>query len=772
MNKNRAIKRFKSIFIVFIFVFLIIGLTSFTTKATTVSSDYASYTEVGILAENILDNNIIHKKVTASSTTNSCSNPSGYSTVDSPQQVNMLTVPSSSDIRVVNYTFPSTNGWQRKTLTQFVESFEADNPGWQVIAGVNGDFFDINANNKALPYQTSGTTLSDGDLLRAVERKSVGYTNNGTTSTFIMTDKVTFTEKHQLEIFDDSGNLIAKYDIDKFNEMPIDNEISVYYTYYVNVDDDGDGASDRAELITNTVPVTNSYVFQRPIRCLPQSSSTLFAKGKISYTNQETILQFGQFAIVTSNKEVQTNLDSSASVRVQKDVTGDLAECDQIIGVGSTLMENGEISTNNSDGMRTQRHPRTCIGVKEDGTMMFFVVDGRQQESNMYGMTQDELGVMMKYYGCYSGVNIDGGGSSTFGIRDENGEFIITNSPSDGKLRNNSNALLIVVPTIKLSTSYLTEESINLSYVLDEGMSISNLNILLNGQTIEMTSQEMIVNNLIPETNYVLTYSYDITYRGITRRKTSNLISFTTGKKSPLIEKATFDLNDNVIDLNFKILDEKNLHSFISIEYNRGVIFIDDISLTNQTLQLSSINSFEIELIVDYNVASTPNRNSQKIVQFNWYPNSLNLENYLEAEQTQIKNIINQVNENLVTLTKEEVITKIIEAKAQISLVKVKEVVLEELRILRESKINELNNLISKNEYSKKNKDKIDNILSNAINAINASTDAEEINSLFNNAQSSIKEVRTKNCNSNSIVITSLSIVSLTILFVLLKKKY
>ena len=60
----------------------------------TYTSDYASYTEEEILATNDLGYGVIHNKIKAISTANTCSNPkSGYSLIDSPQQVNMLTVP-------------------------------------------------------------------------------------------------------------------------------------------------------------------------------------------------------------------------------------------------------------------------------------------------------------------------------------------------------------------------------------------------------------------------------------------------------------------------------------------------------------------------------------------------------------------------------------------------------------------------------------------------------------------------------------------------------
>lgn len=198
-----------------------------------------------------------------------------------------------------------------------------------------------------------------------------------------------------------------------------------------------------------------------------------------------------------------------------------MAACDQIMAVGSTLVQNGEVSTDNSDGMRQDRHPRTCIGVKEDGTLMFFVVDGRQQDNNMYGMTQDEQGAMMKYYDCYQGFNNDGGGSSTFGVRNENGEFVIMNSPSDGEERTNSNALLIVVPELKLNFSELEDDSVKLSYGnLSKGIEIENVMVTINGVTKEMKTNEFIFDGLTPNTICELNYSYDIIYNGV---KASNV---------------------------------------------------------------------------------------------------------------------------------------------------------------------------------------------------------------------------------------------------------
>ena len=53
-----------------------------------------------------------------------------------------------------------------------------------LVNNITYPFYDINGNDHALKYHTTGTTVSNGDVLRAVETKSIGYTNNGTAESF------------------------------------------------------------------------------------------------------------------------------------------------------------------------------------------------------------------------------------------------------------------------------------------------------------------------------------------------------------------------------------------------------------------------------------------------------------------------------------------------------------------------------------------------------------------------------------------------------------
>ncbi len=72
-------------------------------------------------------------------------------------------------------------------------------------------------------------------------------------------------------------------------------------------------------------------------------------------------------------------------------------------------------------------HPRTAVGIKEDGrTLVIVTVDGRQP-GRAVGIDLFDLADIMKEAGCVSAMNLDGGGSTSLMVRNE-----LANFPSDG----------------------------------------------------------------------------------------------------------------------------------------------------------------------------------------------------------------------------------------------------------------------------------------------------------------------------------------------------
>ncbi len=98
------------------------------------------------------------------------------------------------------------------------------------------------------------------------------------------------------------------------------------------------------------------------------------------------------------------------------------------VGGNEVLLRDGVVQPVDAVAM----HPRTAVGFSADGRKMWLAtVDGRQADSR--GMTELELARHLKSLGADDAVNLDGGGSSTLLARNE-GEAApsVRNAPSDG----------------------------------------------------------------------------------------------------------------------------------------------------------------------------------------------------------------------------------------------------------------------------------------------------------------------------------------------------
>lgn len=86
------------------------------------------------------------------------------------------------------------------------------------------------------------------------------------------------------------------------------------------------------------------------------------------------------------------------------------------------------------------RHPRTALGLADDGrTLVLLVVDGRWSASA--GLNATELAVLIRELGATEAVKLDGGGSSTLFFAG----LGVVNRPSDGAPRRVANHLGVLV---------------------------------------------------------------------------------------------------------------------------------------------------------------------------------------------------------------------------------------------------------------------------------------------------------------------------------------
>ena len=92
------------------------------------------------------------------------------------------------------------------------------------------------------------------------------------------------------------------------------------------------------------------------------------------------------------------------------------------VSFGPVLIVNGTPRISGGGGWGIQ--PRTCIGQRQDGTVLFLVIDGRQTDS--LGATLKNAQDILLNHGAYNAFNLDGGASTTMVFDSK-----VVNKPSD-----------------------------------------------------------------------------------------------------------------------------------------------------------------------------------------------------------------------------------------------------------------------------------------------------------------------------------------------------
>jgi exopolysaccharide biosynthesis protein len=120
----------------------------------------------------------------------------------------------------------------------------------------------------------------------------------------------------------------------------------------------------------------------------------------------------------------------------------DAGEIREAVAGGPRLLTDGRVTIALTEegfdaAFSTTRHPRTAVGVTDDGKILLVTVDGRQKALSR-GVSLPELAALLLRLGAREAVNLDGGGSTAMVVRDS-----VVDSPSEGKERPVADALLV-----------------------------------------------------------------------------------------------------------------------------------------------------------------------------------------------------------------------------------------------------------------------------------------------------------------------------------------
>ncbi len=230
--------------------------------------------------------------------------------------------------------------------------------------------------------------------------------------------------------------------------------------------------------------------------------------------------------------EVYDSFNVGDSVTLQTVCTDPvLSRAKWACGVGDILVRGGQVTSSSGWTYASGRAPRTALGVKDDGTLVLYAVDGRQSGYSV-GLTEQDLAEEMRDRGCSWAVNLDGGGSTAISVwlPGKTGPTI-RNIPSDGKPRSCATYLLLVttqpgngqpsrLALESNDTVVLTGSSVHLPKVLvmDSGMNVVNVPLIAlnatSGQNLGTIDNEVYHAGTVAGTDTVCLNDWNLNLYG------------------------------------------------------------------------------------------------------------------------------------------------------------------------------------------------------------------------------------------------------------------
>lgn len=329
------------------------------------------------------------------------------------QQANILTYqPNTGVTPIMVYADEQLYGSQA-TITNAVNYLESQ--GMKVIGGTNADFFVMSS---GIPI---GLVIDEGELISSdAWQYAVGFKADGTAVMGRPTMGMT--------VSGTSGTVSVSY----FNKT---RTTAGAYLLDRNYDDATNFSANGTYIVLERVddtPVTvNGSVKLKVVSKGTGNSSFAIADNQMVLTKSDgaNVPTWTDFAV---GEEVTLTVTANDS---------NWADVDYAVG-GKLLIDNGTVTTTGIDGASSTR-ARSAIGVKADGTVVLYEIDGNQSSSA--GLTAAQLGQELLELGCVRAICLDGGGSSAMALRQPGEDTAsLISSPSDGSQRACANYIFFI----------------------------------------------------------------------------------------------------------------------------------------------------------------------------------------------------------------------------------------------------------------------------------------------------------------------------------------
>ncbi len=373
--------------------------------------------------------------------------------------------PSSFVTPVVHY------GESVTALTKVSTVAQTYSNDYRVVAAINGDYF--NTSNGA----PIGLVVTDGILRTGTQSYSyaVGFYPDGTAimgkpaltySLNLGTNaegvEIIRSVRNVNKVRESGGIYLYTYD---FNKARTSGTTAAGVEVLCDVVDGSIAMGKTATLAVNTVLTTPATVMQQNqvvLSCTADSNAYLTAALQ-NLTPGQTIT-------------FSCSVDDPAWETVSY-ATGALYQ----------LVKDSQVVS----GLDTTGNPRTAIGKKADGTLIFYTMDGRRSGHSM-GASQTQVAKRLIELGCVEAMCLDGGGSTTMAIT-KPGETTSTliNVPSESSERAVSTQILLLASNLP-------------SHVMGRMYVSADEEYVLAGKSVEISAAAVDTNFIPLSVNYSL----------------------------------------------------------------------------------------------------------------------------------------------------------------------------------------------------------------------------------------------------------------------------
>lgn len=303
----------------------------------------------------------------------------------------------------------------------------AESMGYNVIGGINSDFF----GNGGVPL---GISIEDGIYKSSPEGNNAVATVNGQVSLSV-SPQVYITLKNQRD-----GSTV---DLTHFNKWRNSSGgLYLYNEHFSTISTQTNAAGGRMvrfKVVDNgksTDLTVNSTLTLEVVDVFETQDAVPIGEDNYILTAAYESGFYEVFASYHPGDKVTLTTSCSDPV---------LSKAQWASGAGDIIVRNGAI-TDSSQWVygKDGRNPRTALGVKADGTLVLYEVDGRQSGYSG-GLSEKDLADELLQQGCQWAVNLDGGGSSILSARLPGSNSVdVQNSPSGGYPRSCATFILLV----------------------------------------------------------------------------------------------------------------------------------------------------------------------------------------------------------------------------------------------------------------------------------------------------------------------------------------